>query len=110
MEIFPRELKQAGADALEIAWSDGHRSVYPVVYLRRACRCAGCVDEWTGEALLDASSVSERVRPIEITPVGRYALSIGWTDGHSTGIYTFEYLRSICPCSACRGPSSAKPE
>lgn len=101
--LFPRSLKQASPDSLEISWSDGHVSLYPVVYLRRNCRCASCVDEWSGAPILDPSAVSEKVRPLEINPVGRYALNIRWTDGHSSGIYTFEHLRSICPCSTCSG-------
>jgi len=100
--LFPRELKQAGPAELEITWSDGHRSLYPVVYLRRNCRCAGCVDEWSGAPILDPSKVSAQVRPIQINPVGRYALNFIWNDGHSSGIYTYEHLRNICPCKECQ--------
>ena len=107
MALFPKALRQAAPDVLEITWNDGHRSLYPVVYLRRSCRCAGCVDEWTGKPILDPHKVAETVRPIEIKPVGRYALSVDWSDGHSSGIYTFEHLRSICPCQECRKPPAA---
>ena len=99
---FPRELKQAGPTELQITWSDGHLSLYPVAYLRRRCRCASCVDEMSGTPILDPAKVSERIRPIEINPVGRYALNIIWNDGHSSGIYTYEHLRAICPCDKCR--------
>ncbi len=100
--IFPRAVKQAGPADLENSWSDGHASIYPVAYLRRSCRCAACVDELSGRQILDPLKVPEEVRPVEITPVGRYALNIAWTDGHRSGIYTFEYLRSLCPCEECR--------
>jgi ATP-binding protein involved in chromosome partitioning len=99
---FPRELKQAGPAELQITWSDGHLSTYPVVYLRRMCRCAACVDEMSGKPILDPAKVSDRVRPIEINPVGRYAVNIIWNDGHSSGIYTYEHLRAICPCCRSR--------
>ena len=100
--ISPKKIEQAGADALRIEWSDGHASLYPVAYLRRSCRCASCVDEWTGAPILDPKKVPGDVRPVRIDPVGRYAIGIVWTDGHSTGIYTWEHLRSICICPECR--------
>ena len=100
--VYPRELAQAGPAELRIVWSDGHTSLYPVVYLRRKCRCASCVDEWSGAPILDPGRVSDRVKPVEIKPVGRYALNVLWNDGHSSGIYTYEHLRAICPCEECR--------
>jgi DUF971 family protein len=45
--------------------------------------------------------VPEDVKPVRIDPVGRYAIHIAWSDGHTSGIYSFEHLRSICPCPAC---------
>ena len=59
------------------------------------CACAHCVDEWTGEYKLDAASVPEDVRPTRIKAVGRYAIQIHWTDGHGTGIYSFDRLREL---------------
>ena len=100
-EIAPTSIRQAGPGELEVAWNDGHVSRYPVVYLRRACRCAACIDEWTGAQILRADQVPEDVKPVRIDPVGRYAIHIAWSDGHTSGIYSFEHLRSICPCPAC---------
>ncbi|MGE0171806.1 MAG: DUF971 domain-containing protein [Oligoflexales bacterium] len=80
---------------LGIEWTDGKKSLFDVVELRRACRCAVCVDEWTSAKILDPKKVSEQVRPKNIESVGRYALKIDFTDGHSTGIYTFNYLRQL---------------
>ena len=97
----PLALKQAGPAELQITWSDGHLSLYPVRLLRLNCRCASCVHEVSREPILDPATVSERIRPIEINPVGRYALNIIWNDGHSSGIYTYEHLRSLCPCKEC---------
>jgi DUF971 family protein len=40
-------------------------------------------------------------RPVEVTPVGKYALKFKWTDGHESGIYSWEYLRRVCQCDVC---------
>ena len=77
-----------------------HESLYSVRALRLACRCAHCVEEGTGRPLLDETNVPLDVRPVQISPVGRYAIQFTWSDGHDTGIHTFEYLRSLCPCCA----------
>ncbi len=96
-EITPTKIEQAGPGTLRIVWGDGHECLYPVRHLRLHCRCAHCIDEWSGKPLLDQTSVPEDVRPESISPVGRYALAFRWSDGHDTGIYTFETLREICP-------------
>ena len=89
----PIEIGRAGQHDVKIRWQDGHESVYPARDLRLKCPCAACVDEMTGAARLIASSVPESVQPLKIDLVGRYAIAIHWSDGHNTGIYTFEYLR-----------------
>jgi DUF971 family protein len=83
---------------LAITWSDHHRSVYPAKYLRENCRCAVCIDEMTGRKLLDPSTIPQDIKPLKISYVGRYAIHIQWSDGHSTGIYSFDQLRQLCPC------------
>jgi len=93
----PARIGQEGARALAIHWADGHRSLYDVRDLRLACGCALCVDEWTGDGRLDPGSVPEDVAPRKIQPVGRYALQIDWSDGHQSGIYSFERLRALDP-------------
>jgi len=85
-----------------VAWSDGHESWYPSRDLRCACGCASCVDELTGRKTLDDSRVPADVRVVGIHPVGHYGIAIAWSDGHDTGIYTFERLRELCPCDDCR--------
>ena len=94
-QITPVQIQQAGARELSIRWSDGRESVYDVRDLRLACGCATCVDEWSGAERLDPASVPEDVRPLRIEPVGRYAIQIAWSDGHTTGIYPFERLRQL---------------
>jgi len=93
--IHPTSIEQASPRHLAITWADGEESLYEVRELRLACRCAHCVDEWTGEKRLDPSSVPEDVHPVSIEKVGRYAIQIEWSDGHSAGIYTFERLRQL---------------
>jgi ATP-binding protein involved in chromosome partitioning len=86
---------------LVIDWGDGHHSEYWPRDLRLACPCAGCVDEMTGQPILDPRTVPFDVYPAAIRWVGRYALGFEWSDGHDTGIYTFERLRDLCPCDEC---------
>ncbi|MBI2930812.1 MAG: DUF971 domain-containing protein [Planctomycetes bacterium] len=107
-EYYPVKLRQAGEFELEISWSDGHESVYPVRVLRLNCPCALCVHELSGRKILDEAAVSADVKPMVINPEGRYAINIHWTDGHKTGIYTYELLRSLCPCSECRASRESK--
>jgi ATP-binding protein involved in chromosome partitioning len=91
----PTEIRQQGPRGLGIRWADGVESVYDVRDLRLACACAQCVDEWTGQERLDPAGVPEDVQPVKIEPVGRYAIQIAWSDGHTTGIYPFRRLREL---------------
>lgn len=90
-------------DGILIEWDTaGHQGFFPSRELRLACPCAACVDEMSGRALLDPAAVPEEVRPASLALVGAYGLRVDWSDGHATGIYTFERLRASCPCEACR--------
>ena len=86
---------------LRIAWGDSHVSEFEPLLLRIRCPCARCVDETTGRPLLDPLTVDPGVYPVAIEHVGRYALRFEWSDGHSTGIYPYDFLRRICPCDLC---------
>lgn len=91
-------------DGLIIEWDTaGHEGFYPARWLRLACPCAGCVEEMTGKPLLDPGSVPPDIRPVSLALVGSYGLRINWSDGHGTGIYTFDKLLAACPCPRCRG-------
>jgi DUF971 family protein len=105
MKPIPSEIRST-ADQLSIQWSDGHQSRYVPRELRLACRCAACIDEWTQEQLVNTHTVPGQVKPKSLDVVGNYALHIDWTDGHNTGIYTYDYLRQICACDTCRAPRS----
>jgi len=98
----PVQLRQMGPGSLGIVWSDAHHSLLGVRRLRLECRCSLCVDEWTRERTLREEAVPQDVRPRKIEPVGKYAFRIDWSDGHTTGIYTFEALRRLCECPQCK--------
>ncbi len=91
LEIGPTE----DGTQLRITWKDGVASEYVPRYLRLLCPCAGCVDEMTGVRTLTTGMIDDGVYPTAIHYVGRYAIQCVWSDGLSTGIYTFEYLREI---------------
>jgi DUF971 family protein len=91
-------------EGILIEWDTaGHEAWFPARALRLACPCAACVDEMSGRALLDPVSIPGDVRPVSLALVGAYGLRVQWSDGHGTGIYTFQRLLSSCPCDACRG-------
>ncbi len=94
--IEPREIKQEGNAGLRITWADDHVSRYSAAGLRRACPCAQCVNEWTGQRVLKPEMISQELTITNLSIVGRYALNFRWSDGHETGIYSFRYLREQC--------------
>jgi DUF971 family protein len=94
------------ASEIRVEWQDGHRSVYPNHSLRCACNCAACVDERTGERTLEPGKVPADVKALGIRVVGNYALEFDWSDGHRTGIYSFDLLRRLCACPACQAQGS----
>jgi DUF971 family protein len=97
---------------LEIDWADGHKSAWSFPLLRDACPCATCVEErkQTGRRIGDLKPKQTELLPMYKPPakpasahaVGRYAIQFNWQDGHSSGIYSWEYLRRNCQCSECK--------
>lgn len=102
METTPLEVRRVEDREVHITWADGHKSVFQNTYLRENCACATCVNEFTGQRMLNPRLVPSDIRALEISLVGRYAVQFRWSDGHSTGIYPFERLRALCPCEACQ--------
>lgn len=88
-----RAIRQAGE--FELQWSGGPLHHVPFHLLRCACPCASCIDEFTGRKILDPAAVPPDVAPTQMSFVGNYALKIVWSDGHSTGLYTFDQLAEI---------------
>lgn len=108
MSPNPKNIDVSLSSGVTIDWSDGHRSAYTLELLREKCPCASCT---SGTHLKGPSSspfqLYKRVLKMEgVEPVGRYALQFKWNDGHSSGIYSFEHLRDICPCDQCRSEKS----
>lgn len=92
---MPVGFAQRDPQTLSVLWEDGSRHDVDVRDLRLACRCAACVEEMSGRPLLDPGTVDPAVVPRSITAVGNYAVNIAFSDGHSTGIYAFDYLRGL---------------
>jgi ATP-binding protein involved in chromosome partitioning len=89
-------------DGVLIEWDqEGHAALFPARALRLACPCAACVEEMSGRPLLQPGTVAADVRPLALELVGAYGLRVRWSDGHGTGIYTFEQLLKSCPCERC---------
>jgi DUF971 family protein len=87
---------------IKIQWEEqGHVARYPARFLRLACQCAGCVEEMSGQPVLDPDTVPGDIRALGVRLVGQYAVYFAWDDGHSTGIYPYEFLLEICPCDEC---------
>lgn len=92
-----------------VRWNDGHASTYSYSLLRYGCPCAECRgghDKMGSKPPLEVfymppeDSPSTRVQTIEA--VGAYGITVRWEDGHAFGIYTWDYLRALCPCDECR--------
>jgi DUF971 family protein len=99
--MTPLEIKKTGPGELTVSWDDGHQSLFPIKYLRSECMCAGCVNEMTGERMLDPHSVPDDITVTSAEHVGRYGIKFSFSDGHGHGIYTWRRLREICPCPEC---------
>jgi ATP-binding protein involved in chromosome partitioning len=87
--------RQRDARTLSVLWADGHRDDFDVRDLRLACHCALCIEEMSGRKLLDPKTVRPDVSPRVISSIGNYAIGIDWSDGHNSGIYSFDHLRSL---------------
>jgi DUF971 family protein len=99
---IPLELRAPrGADTLEIDFEDGHHAVYPHKILRGYCPCAICQGH-QGPIQFIEPAPGPALELTDLAEVGDYALRLTWADGHSTGIYTFAFLRELCACSECR--------
>ena len=112
-QTTPTRLHLKKDERLEIDWADGHKCVYSVTYLRSMCPCAQCRTVREGQ---DPHRIDPDPRPakkplLTILPgnyakplaavgaetIGNYALRIDWSDQHGSGIYSYQYLREICP-------------
>ena len=83
----------------KIMWTDGVQSLIAFKDFRFLCPCAVCVDENTGERKIKKDDVADDIYPASVRTVGNYAVQVKWSDGHDTGIYSYEYLRKCLTAS-----------
>jgi len=97
---------------VDIEWTDGHKTHYAFQWLRDACPCATCEEERAktgrkpGEPVRTPATLlpmfKPALKPTEVAPVGKYAMHFKWNDGHESGIYSWDYLRTQCRCPECQ--------
>jgi DUF971 family protein len=109
----------SSGQGVEIEWRDGHYSKYSFPWLRDACPCALCDEERTksgrepGEPRRPKPGELPMFKPaataVSAEAVGKYAIKFKWNDGHELGIYSWQWLREICPCEVCRSKTVPHP-
>jgi DUF971 family protein len=107
----PEHIAISKSKGIQIDWKDGHHSDYGLTWLRDECPCASCTGAHgteprkpeTGAASTPFPMFKPALKMLAVEGVGNYAIRIDWSDGHNSGIYSYEHFRSICPCEQCRG-------
>jgi DUF971 family protein len=103
----PEHIAISKSKGIKIDWKDGHHSEYGITYLRDKCPCASCTGaHGTPPRQPESDNPFQMFKPtlkmLGVEPVGSYAIRINWSDGHSSGIYSYDHFRSICPCKDCQ--------
>jgi DUF971 family protein len=105
----PEHIAISKSKGVEIDWEDGHHSSYGVEYLRTECPCATCTgahgqepQKYQPPEPSPFQMYTPKLKMLSVEPVGNYAIRIHWSDGHATGIYSYDHLRKVCPCPQCR--------
>jgi DUF971 family protein len=103
----PEHIAISKSKGIKIDWKDGHHSDYGLTWLRDHCPCASCTGaHGTPPRQPEGASPFQMYKPalkmLGVEPVGNYAIRINWSDGHNSGIYSWEHFRRICPCDECR--------
>ena len=93
--IQPKKIFRTKDGRLGFEWNDGFRGTCSIRALRLACPCALCVDEHTGEKLLDDSTIPCDIKLQKVQSIGRYAAGLTFSDGHNSGIYPYDKLREL---------------
>ncbi len=108
------QINLTAGTGVDIIWKDGHLSSYSFTYLRDACPCALCDEQRSKEGRQPGEPAKTHsqpgalpmfkpaVKPLQAEGVGKYAIRFTWNDGHQHGIYSWDFLREICPCPECR--------
>lgn len=93
--IAPLQIQPLNGTELMIVWHDGQMSLLSNTLLQLNCRCAKCVDEMTGERLIQESQIDASARLLEVLSVGNYGVRFRWSKGCESGIYAFDYLAQL---------------
>jgi DUF971 family protein len=108
--VIPTQIKltidqYTQTEILLVTWDNGHTGMSSLRFLRDNCPCAGC----QGETILlktytpmETPELPGKYKLVDAHQVGSYALALTWADGHQTGLYSWEHLRSLCECESCR--------
>ena len=98
MQKFQPTRIERGDNRLTIQWKDSSESEVSYRLLREKCPCAHCDATRSNKDpfhILPTADFFEKLSLVDIQRVGRYAVRLVWSDGHRTGIYTFEFLREL---------------
>ena len=97
---------------MDIEWADGHISHYNFAYLRDACPCAMCEEDRSKSGRRPGDPpvtppgqlviFKPTAKPLSAEGVGKYAIKFSWNDNHDLGIYSWKFLREVCPCQECK--------
>lgn len=108
----PEHIAISKSKGIQIDWKDGHHSAYPLGWLRDNCPCATCTgahgttpEKTQYSTPTPFQMFKPALKMLNAEPVGNYAVRIHWSDGHNTGLYSWEHLRKICPCEQCKARS-----
>lgn len=121
-KVEPVHLEWSADSQVRIVWDDAHESLYPLSYLREKCPCATCrgthgppttlVVRTNKSGFNIMQGGAQRKEPStevkRVDPVGTYAMRFTWGDGHNSGIFSYRYLRSICPTEVASAEAAAK--
>ena len=112
----PEHIAISKSKGIKIDWKDGHHSEYGLQFLRDKCPCATCTGAHgtpprpEGGDAPDAGNPFQMYKPtlkmLGVEQVGNYAIRINWSDGHNTGIYSYDHFRQICQCAECKNRST----
>ncbi len=81
---------------LELTWNESRTVGLPYRFVRGECPCASCRDEWSGDRILDPATIRSDIKIEAMEPIGSYAVRILWNDGHSSGLFTWDTLLTLC--------------
>ena len=87
---------------IEITFPGGESCTLAAADVRAACRCAACVNEFTGQPILDPATLPQDIHAKQIDTLGNYAVSILWSDTHASGIFTYKHLEELCQETAAK--------